>query len=57
MAMTLAIGKRRELFVDHFLIERIVAWKQGADVSTLAGRPVRLRFTMKDADLFALRFR
>jgi len=37
-------------------IERRVAWKQGADVSRLAGQPVRLRFVMKDADLFALRF-
>jgi hypothetical protein len=38
-------------------IKRVVAWKQGTDVSRLAGRPVRLRFVMKDADLFALRFR
>ena len=38
-------------------IERVVAWTSGADVSRLAGRPVRLRFVMKDADLFALRFR
>ena len=37
-------------------IERRVAWKQGADVSRLAGQPVRLRFVMKDADLFALQF-
>ena len=37
-------------------IDRIVAWKQGSDVSRLAGRPVRLRFVMKDADLFSLRF-
>jgi hypothetical protein len=38
-------------------ITRIVAWKQGTDVSRLAGQPVRLRFVMKDADLFSLRFR
>ncbi len=38
-------------------ITRTVAWKGGADVSRLAGRPVRLRFVMKDADLFALRFK
>ncbi|MCB1125938.1 MAG: hypothetical protein KDM81_05540, partial [Verrucomicrobiae bacterium] len=37
-------------------IERVVRWKQGPDVSALAGRPVRLRFVMKDADLYALRF-
>lgn len=28
----------------------------GGDLSSLASRPVRLRFVMKDADLFALRF-
>ncbi len=28
----------------------------GGDLSSLAGQPVRLRFVMKDADLFALRF-
>jgi hypothetical protein len=37
-------------------IERAVRWKSGSDVGGLAGRPVRLRFVMKDADLFAIRF-
>lgn len=37
-------------------ISRIVSWKQGTDVSRHTGQPVRLRFVMKDADLFALRF-
>jgi hypothetical protein len=37
-------------------IERVVGWKAGSDVSDLAGRPVRLRFTLKDADVFSLRF-
>lgn len=37
-------------------IERAVRWKSGPDVSALAGKVVRLRFVMKDADLFALRF-
>lgn len=37
-------------------LERRVTWKQGADVSALQGRPVRLRFVLEDADLFALRF-
>ncbi len=31
-------------------------WTHGANVSALAGRPVRLRLVMHDADLFALRF-
>jgi hypothetical protein len=38
-------------------IDRTVSWKNGADVSKLAGQAVRLRVVMKDADLFALRFR
>jgi hypothetical protein len=38
-------------------IERVVTWKHGPDVSALAARPVRLRFSMQDADLYSLRFR
>ena len=38
-------------------IERVVRWRAGADVSALAGRAVRLRFAMNDADLYSLRFR
>lgn len=38
-------------------IERVVAWRQGSDVSKLAGQVVRLRCVMKDADLYSLRFR
>lgn len=38
-------------------IDRVVHWKSGRDVSQLAGQPVRLRFVMKDARLFALQFR
>jgi hypothetical protein len=38
-------------------IEHVVSWKGGADLSALAGKPVRLRFVMKDADLYALCFR
>ena len=37
-------------------IERAYAWKTSADVSSLAGKPVRLRFVLRDADLFSFRF-
>ena len=37
-------------------IEHTVSWKQGADVSALADKPVRLRFVLKDADLYSLQF-
>lgn len=38
-------------------IERTVTWKDNADLSALAGKPIRLRFIMKDADLYAIRFK
>jgi hypothetical protein len=38
-------------------IEQLVQWKKGSDVSSLAGQPVRLRFVMQEADLFAIQFR
>lgn len=38
-------------------LERIVAWKAGYDLSSLAVKPVRLRFVMKDADLYSVVFR
>lgn len=38
-------------------IERAVFWKDGSDVSSLAGQPIRLRFVLKDAGLYAFRFK
>jgi hypothetical protein len=37
-------------------LERVVTWKTGSDLSALTGKPVRLRFVLKDADVFAFRF-
>ncbi|WP_442509265.1 hypothetical protein SH528x_000830 [Novipirellula sp. SH528] len=37
-------------------IQRVVSWKQGSDVSSLTGTPVRLRFVIKDADLYSFKF-
>lgn len=37
--------------------ERVVRWNSGGGVSSLAGKPVRLRFEMLDADLYSIRFR
>ena len=36
--------------------DRRVEWKSGTDVSALAGQVVRLRFVLRDADLFAFQF-
>lgn len=38
-------------------IDQPVSWKKGTDVSSLVGKPVRLRFIMQEADLFAIQFR
>ena len=43
-----------EIYGDE--IAEAVRWKGGNDVGKLAGKPVRLRFVMKDADLYAIQF-
>ena len=48
-----ALDDCRELIGNE--IERPVTFA-GGDLSGLSGRVVRLRFVMKDADLYALRF-
>ena len=42
-------------FIGDF-IERAIEWKNGSNVRPLAGRPIRLRFSLKDADLYSIRF-
>ena len=44
-----------EIFGDS--LERTVKWESRSDVSALAGEPVRLRFVLKDVDLYSIRFR
>ena len=50
-----ALDNCKEIGGDE--IERTVRWVGGSDVSRLRDQPIRLRFVMKDADLFALRFK
>jgi hypothetical protein len=50
----LALEDCREIYGDE--IERIVEWRGGSDLSRLAGRAVRLRCVLKDADLFSMQF-
>ncbi len=57
-------GKPVPGFELHRAVENIgenvdgrVTWKNGSSLAALAGRPVRLRFVMKDADLYSLQFR
>jgi len=42
--------------IGNFL-DRRVPWRGGRSIEELAGTPVRLRFVLKDADLYALQFR
>jgi hypothetical protein len=44
-----------EIYGDE--IDRKISWKSVDDVSILEGRPVRLRFVLKDADIFSFQFR
>ncbi|HKB42409.1 MAG TPA: hypothetical protein VKD72_38640, partial [Gemmataceae bacterium] len=49
-----ALADAPELYGDS--VAEAYAWKTGTDVSALAGRAVRLRFVLKDADLYSYRF-
>ncbi len=48
------LAECNELNTDD--LARVVTWNNRSDVSSLAGKPIRLRFRLKDADLFALQF-
>ena len=49
-----AASDMEPLFGDD--LDAPIAWKRGGDLSRLNGVPVRLRFVLKDADLFSIRF-
>ena len=44
----------QEIFGDE--IERVVDWGSGSGLGALAGKTIRLRFAMQDADLYAVQF-
>jgi hypothetical protein len=50
-----ALADCPEVFGDD--LARPVSWAGGGDLAALAGTPVRLRFELKDADLYSLQFR
>ena len=49
-----SLSDSTELLGDQ--IDQVVSWKGGSDVGKLAGKTVRLRFFIKDADLYAIQF-
>lgn len=48
------MGDYPEMFGDE--IGGTARWSNGSDVSSLAGKPVRLRFSLNDADIYAFKF-
>jgi hypothetical protein len=50
----LAMDDCPEHFGDE--IDGVVRWSSGASLAALAGSPVRLRFALKDADIYAFKF-
>ncbi len=49
------LAKAEEIYGDE--IERRVVWKSRSSLGELAGKPVRLHFWIRDADLYSLQFR
>jgi hypothetical protein len=49
-----ALADCHEVYGDD--LERTVAWRANPDLGALAGKPVRLRFEVKDADVYCFRF-
>jgi hypothetical protein len=43
-----------ETFGDE--LDRTVTWNRSPDVSSLAGKAIRLRITLSDGDLYAFKF-
>ncbi|MBQ17286.1 MAG: hypothetical protein CMJ65_09190 [Planctomycetaceae bacterium] len=43
-----------ETFGDE--LDRTLTWRGSSDVSSLAGRPLRLRITLSDTDLYSIKF-
>ncbi len=49
-----ALDNCPDIFGDA--LDRTVAWDGGTDVSSVSGQPIRLRFVVRDADLYSFRF-
>jgi hypothetical protein len=48
------LAESAEIIGDH--VARTIRWKTPGAIAKLAGRPVRLRFRLKDADVYSFRF-
>ena len=50
-------GEKEAIPVFGDSLERKVFWKNNSDLSSLQGKPIRIRFILKDADLYSFQFR
>ena len=50
-----SLADSEEIYGDE--LAHVVKWKGKSDLTKIAGKPVRIRFVLKDADLYSLRFR
>ena len=49
-------GQKASRVQGFFLRQRTVTWKGRGELSELAGKPVRLRFALKEAKLYSFVF-
>lgn len=49
-----SLSESEEIFGDS--LSQVVLWKNGSDLGDLSGKPVRLRFLLRDADLYSYQF-
>lgn len=49
------LADSEEMYGDE--IEHVISWRGDTDLGSLADRPIRVRFVMRDADIYAMRFR
>ena len=42
--------------LDGDSVQHVVRWESGTSVEAFAGQPVRLRFVLKNADLYSFQF-
>ncbi len=50
-----ALSDCDEVYGDD--LDRAVTWRKSSDLAPLSGKPVRMRFEVKDADLYSFQFR
>ena len=55
LAMFYALEDHQPLVGDA--IDQVTVWKKSKNLAPLAGKTIRVRFVLQEADVFALQFR